>query len=62
MLKLIDNRKIDNNGIWSYMDIFLTVDKKEVILINKEYYYLSKSGLKVTRKKIQYIKERFIYV
>lgn len=46
MLKIIDSRKI--NG--EYRDVYLTPDKKEVIKLGDNYYYLNKKGIKITTR------------
>lgn len=51
MLPVIDCRRIKNSIGSLYMNICLTPDKKEVVFYADGYYYLSKDGIKVTRKR-----------
>lgn len=47
MVKWTDYRKIDGE----YINVYLTPEGKEVILIGEVYYYLNKSGLTISNKK-----------
>lgn len=51
MLPVIDSRRIINAMGSLYMNVCFTPDKKEVVYFADGYYYLSKDGLKVTRKR-----------
>ena len=52
-LKKTDVRKVKMDGEDDLIerDVFLTEDGREVIKLNDQYYYLSKSGLKILTRK-----------
>lgn len=51
MFPIIDTRKIKNIIGNLYINVCLGKDDKEIVFYGDGYYYLSKDGLRVTRRK-----------